>query len=54
MTVVVASLIAVSSHVAKGQVFEALFAALAIGALAAVGHWARDEGVFPFRSRRQR
>ena len=52
MTAVLAALlVATASHVAKGQVLEALFAARVVGALAAVGHWAREEGVFPFRSR---
>ena len=40
-----------ATHVAKGQVLEALAAALAIGAIAAAGHWAREAGMFPFRSR---
>ena len=46
-----AIVLAAGRHMAKGQVLEALAVSLVVGAIAAAGHWAREEGVFPFRSR---
>jgi hypothetical protein len=43
--------LATTSSVGRGQVLEALAVALVVGAIAAAGHWAREEGVFPFRAR---